>query len=40
MQKEVSIGDEVLAQGTHGLIPTKVTNVVNNFMQGKHCLKL
>ena len=31
---EVCVGDEVLIQGGEGLMPEKVINVSNSFMQG------
>ena len=36
---QVSIGDEVVAQGYDGLSPTMVINVIDQFVQGKQCYK-
>ena len=37
---QVAIGDEVLTQGYDGLSPTVVINMIDQFVQGKHCYEI
>ena len=38
--EQVSVGDEVLVQGNHQLIPRMVTNISTLFMQGEYIIDI